>query len=219
MQLLFLIATLLALHTFSQERDDSFLLDHFDHNKAIEFYKLAKADYEFKDYLAAIVNFRKAATLNPNGADYHYGIASSFYELREYDSAVKYVEQAILLEPNQPDYHYRAGNIYFHLRQHQQAFSNYTIALNNLGANDIFINDVNCSFNRGVSAFYLEKYQQAIEDLTFAIEMDDMNIQAIHMRGVSYLRAGDKELACRDFKNADELGNDTSLNYINKYCK
>lgn len=191
------------------------VIDNNDYNLAVNFYTDAVNAYSLKQYESALDNFVKAHSLNDKNADYPFGIANSFYELKQYDSASKYIEIAILLEP---DYHNRAGNIYFHSKDYRKAFDNYTIAISNLN-DEYYVNPYSCYYNKAVSAFYLKDYQSAIEGLTYLISEDSTDFDCIHLRGVSYLKAGKTQDACQNFKVAKSLGNEASQKYLDRYCK
>ncbi len=195
------------------------IIDNTSYNAAVEAYNEATTEYELENFEASLEGFQNAYALNPNNSDYSFGIASSYYELKNYDSAKAYIKEAIALEPKQPDYHYRAGNIYYHTREYFESFRNYTIAMNNQGRNDIFIDLSNCQFNRGVSALYSRLYEEAIKDFTAVISEENINVNALHMRGVAYYHLDRMDDACKDFTDANGLGHPNSKRYLDKYCE
>ncbi|MFY0601693.1 MAG: tetratricopeptide repeat protein [Cyclobacteriaceae bacterium] len=211
---LFLASFLLVQLSMAQ----SDMIANVDYNQAVEFHNTAKMQYENDDFNSAISSFSNAIRLNPNSSDYPFGLASSYYEIQQYDSAKKYIELAISLEPNQPDYHYRAGNIYFHTKEYEKAFENYTISLANL-SDDYPIDLGNCYYNKAVSAYYLERYNRAIYDVTQLLKEKPDDLNALHLRGVSQLKIESNSQACRDLKRANDMGNPNSLRYIKKYCE
>ncbi len=198
---------------------DENLIDNENYNLAVDAYNQAKAEYEIENYELSLKGFKTAHALNPNNSDYIFGIATSHYGLENYDSAAHFIEIAIGLAPRQADYHYRAGNIYFHQENYFNAFKNYTKAINYQGRDEVVIDVANCQFNRGVSALYSRLYEEAIKDFTDVLSIQTTNINAIHMRGVAYLRLNQKEAACTNFASANNLGHPNSKRYLDKHCQ
>ncbi|MEM6641375.1 MAG: tetratricopeptide repeat protein [Bacteroidota bacterium] len=216
MKLLAVISILMILAPYETLAQDD-VIDNEVFNKAVGYYNMGKTQYDLQKFDAAIKFFSMAHILNSSNSDYTFGLANSYYDLGLYDSALKYIEQTIDLAVDQPDYHYRAGNIHFHLKQYAKAKDNYQIALNNL--NDEYpINIYICTYNKAVSEYQIRNFEEAITDLTKLIELDSAEMKYRHLRGVCYLKSGDDTNACEDFTVALDLGNQSSAQYLDRYC-
>lgn len=52
----------------------------------------------------------------------------------------------------------------------------------------------------------------------FSIELDPNDAMAYYNRGVSKLRLGQRDSACRDLSKASELGDEDAFDRIRKHC-
>ena len=71
---------------------------------------------------------------------------------------------------------------------------------------------------KGEIEFNLGNYNQCILDMTEAIKINK-DANSLYYRGISYLKLGKKELACKDLSSAGEMGKKDAYYEINKYCK
>ncbi|MEM9338409.1 MAG: hypothetical protein AAGA66_06735 [Bacteroidota bacterium] len=217
MRIFCIVLSILTTIVCLGQTDDA--IDNQAYNRAVDAYNDAKEAYEVENYTTSLEGFKLAHELNPNNSDYVFGIATSYYGLEVYDSAEYFIESAINLAPRQADYHYRAGNIYFHQEKYFDAFKNYTMAINYQGRDDVYIDLMNCQFNRGVSALYSRLYEEAIKDFTEVLTTQNTNINALHMRGVAYTRLNRMSEACTSFTDAYNMGHPNSKRYLDKHCQ
>jgi tetratricopeptide (TPR) repeat protein len=63
----------------------------------------------------------------------------------------------------------------------------------------------NAYYNRGLSYYYLENYQAAIQDYTKVIELDSQYVNAYKFRGLVYIILGRDPDAVADFKKYEKL--------------
>lgn len=193
-------------------------LDQQDYNRAMNKYELARKNFDFGQYDVSARLFSEAIALNEYNSDYFFGRATSYYNLNEIEKAIPDIEKAITMEPGQPDYHLFAGNIYFKKKNYPEAIKNYSNALEFQGTNDVFINNINCQYNRGVCYLLTKEYQQAVDDFDAVIDYNKSFTQAIHNRGVALSHLGKYSKACEDFRIALKQGNSFSQKYLDKYC-
>jgi tetratricopeptide (TPR) repeat protein len=71
---------------------------------------------------------------------------------------------------------------------------------------------------RGAMKFANQDFLNAISDFTRALEYDPDDVHAHFNRGIAFFNIGMKEEACRDWKNAGELGNYDAFKYLSRYC-
>ena len=70
---------------------------------------------------------------------------------------------------------------------------------------------------RGEIYLNLEKYKEAISDLTKAIKIQKHD-NSYYLRGIAHIKNGEKEKGCKDLSKAGELGNADAYEEINKNC-
>lgn len=61
-------------------------------------------------------------------------------------------------------------------------------------------------FNKGIIAYQEKKYLKAIEYFTESYKIDKKNIDALYNKGAVYFESGDKENACKVWKEISEIG-------------
>ena len=60
--------------------------------------------------------------------------------------------------------------------------------------------------------------QGAVEDTTIALQKYPFYGRAYAVQGLAEFRAGDKEIGCKDMRQAYDLGFEQAKEYINQYC-
>jgi tetratricopeptide (TPR) repeat protein len=76
----------------------------------------------------------------------------------------------------------------------------------------------NAYYYRGLFYGLLKEYEKSIDDLTTSIKLKTDRTNVYVYRGAYEYSLGQKEKACEDFYKAKELGDTTSIEYIEKYC-
>lgn len=71
---------------------------------------------------------------------------------------------------------------------------------------------------KGEIEFNLGNYNQCILDMNEAIKIN-RDANSLYYRGLSYLKLGKKELACKDLTSSGEMGKKDAYYEISKYCK
>jgi tetratricopeptide (TPR) repeat protein len=61
-------------------------------------------------------------------------------------------------------------------------------------------------FNKGIIAYQEKKYLKAIECFTESYKIDNKNIDALYNKAAVYFESGDKENACKVWKEISEIG-------------
>ena len=70
---------------------------------------------------------------------------------------------------------------------------------------------------RGEIYFNIGKYDVAISDLSKAIKIEKHD-NSYYLRGLAYIKKGNKEKGCKDLSKAGELGNGDAYEAINENC-
>ncbi|MDP2161917.1 MAG: hypothetical protein Q8K02_15665, partial [Flavobacterium sp.] len=61
-------------------------------------------------------------------------------------------------------------------------------------------------------------FNQCVFDMSEAIKINK-DANSLYYRGLSYLKLGKNELACKDLISSGEMGKKDAYYEINKYCK
>ena len=117
----------------------------------------------------------------------------------------------------------KKGDCKLNLKDYYGAIEDYTNSLevtnkqslNNVICLDIYLLRAECYFK-------LNKLELAAKDYTSVIKFPGVTSkylkQAYFFRGLAYNNLGDKEQACKDFSKSMELGEETAIEAISRYC-
>lgn len=200
-------------------------------------YKHDKDDYTgaIEDYLYVLLHLTKP------DHEIYWHLADCYFEKRKFTDAIKNVNKVIELSPQ--DYADHMGDMHIEkaylfrgkceleLENYKNALADFITALNT--EDEASKPDV---YNYiGETKIYLEDYQGAIDELTKCIDMhggntisvqhhqlDDGNIylrQAHLLRGIAYHAISNDTDACKDWKRALELGENSVRENIKNFCK
>ena len=141
---------------------------------------------------------------------------TSYYNKDQYGQAISDYTKAIEINPRYAVAYSNRGRAYDKKGQYDQAIKDFTKAIE---VNPRF---AGAYYNRGLAYKHKNQYDQAIIDYTKAIKVNPRFARAYSNRGVVYfLKLGDKNRGCTDFKQACELGNCKNYNITkrNGDCK
>ncbi len=71
---------------------------------------------------------------------------------------------------------------------------------------------------RSFCYYNLDKTKESLEDISFAIKLNQENASYYFMRSLMRRMLGDIKGCCQDLKKSSELGNMTADEYLNIYC-
>jgi tetratricopeptide (TPR) repeat protein len=130
-------------------------------------------------------------------------------------NAVKYLSIAIEQQQKNAETYNKRGLAYYTLGQYQRTIEDNSEAIRLKP--DYFM----AYNNRSVAYAKLGKYKLAIADCDKVISMKPDLVNAYINRGTIYFLQGNKEIGCRDYKKACELGNCKSLEEAKAraYCR
>ncbi|NCU32678.1 MAG: hypothetical protein EOM23_07095, partial [Candidatus Moranbacteria bacterium] len=72
---------------------------------------------------------------------------------------------------------------------------------------------------RSFSNYYLNNFEESIEDANKALKLDPKNSSLINLRGVCYRALDNLDQACKDFKKAMDMGNDSGKTNYERFCQ
>lgn len=73
-------------------------------------------------------------------------------------------------------------------------------------------------FEKGINAYSEKKYTKAAEFFSESFKIDPENIDALYNKAASYHEAGDKENACKTWKELVDLGQTNGIELYNNNC-
>ena len=174
-----------------------------DYSKAIEIDpRFAKAyfyrGFEYTNqakYDEAIADFNKAVDLDLNdvAAIRYRGLA--FFASGQNGSAIADLDKAVALKPDDIVNYLRRGEVLFTIGQQERAMADFTKAIELSPTSETY----------GMRAYYyrqLGQYEHAIADYDKMIELLPKCESCYFNRGVAYEKAGDKQRAIADFRQA-----------------
>jgi tetratricopeptide (TPR) repeat protein len=198
------------------------------------------------DYEKAIENYTKAIKLKPKQIDYYSSRADTAYEAKMYDLAIADYSTLIELQPNERNYQKRA-EFYFKSDDYKNAVKDFTKAIEllndlyylyekrgkaflKLKLYDDSLRDFDHIIKNGKSAacngyngrgdvfFAQNKYNEALENYSNAIDLCEYNIEAFKSRSILYRKLGKTDLAEEDLKKVLEIIEKTriELERVNK---
>jgi tetratricopeptide (TPR) repeat protein len=169
-------------------------------------------------YYAAIMEYDKALTVDPNNSSAYRQRGYARYMLEQYSAAEMDTNAALELNPNDIEALNNRANIY-------QAMELYAQALTDLNQLLQLKDDYAPAYNtRGLVYFAESDWQSAVDDFSHALTLDPTMVEAYYNRGLVYFMDYDWASAADDFKAVVEKGANNPiapsaqhyLDYMNK---
>ena len=167
-----------------------------------------KADLGQKQ--AAIADYDRAITVNPNLAQAYAGRGNVKADLGQKQAAIADYDQAIAINPNFADAYNNRGNAKYKLGQKQTAINDYNQAIS---INPNFADAYN---NRGLVKSELGQKQAAINDYDQAIAINPNFADAHNNRGLVKYKLGQKQAAINDYNRAITINPNDAKAYYNR---
>lgn len=177
----------------------------------LEAYAYRGVEYlSLKDYETAILDFNRALEIQSDYAYAYFYRATAYANLRQYDNAIADLDHAIELEPTYKD-------TYLALDTSRVKASDYGRFVSRVRCLDLAIQhsplNANLYLYRGAARNAINEYNEAIVDISQAIELNPNDARAYYSRGVAYLLSqNNDDAAIADFDRAAEL--DPNLFYV-----
>lgn len=168
--------------------------------KAIEHYERGVRQNEKGDYEAAIALWQRALSLQPSFAAAHVAMGTAHYNRRQYEKARLAYEKAIAIKPS-PQAYIGLGHIYwYHDSNTIKALSEYRRAL------ELAPNDAGANYYAGKALSVFGAYDEAIETLERAVELEPTSPHPHENLAISYLATGQSGKAKSQWKLLMEKG-------------
>ncbi|WP_298536077.1 tetratricopeptide repeat protein [uncultured Algibacter sp.] len=179
------------------------------------YYNRGNSRYSIKDLTGAKEDYAKAYILDKNFIDALYSLACVRYDLEEYDQAISDFNKVIKAAPAQSKLYTLRASSYKALEKYTEAAKDYSTAI-------LIEPNANNYYNRGVFLMDINYYENANEDLTRSLRLNQNNSFAYFYRGASYLLLGKFTNAITDFSEAlkfDTMDFDAHLGLAIAYSK
>jgi tetratricopeptide (TPR) repeat protein len=126
--------------------------------------------------------------------------ANHFFTQGNYGAAVEYFTKALVLEPEMPEIYFMRGFMYVMQRNYATAEADYTECLR------LQPNDVDVFESRAFARAMQDNLTGALADYDEALRLNPLLASAYAARAEIRGQLDMRELACEDFRRAQELG-------------
>jgi len=190
-------------------------------------YTTASAHFNTGEYDAAIADFTKLITMNPNSGSTYHDRGTALLRTRQYDLAIADFSKAIALGPDEPESYVNRGVAEHNTRQYTAAITDFDkaallqpdnaaiyqfrgkahFAVGQIGSAIADFDKVIALKPDNVDAFVTraelrmntKEFSLAIADFSSALKLRPGDIDILNERGFSYRGAGQFELAIADY--------------------
>jgi len=156
--------------------------------------------YELTEYTNALNDYRYIIDKRPNDVDAFRGEVLSLCGKGMYTYCLRKLNRKISSVGENEELLTIRGIVYLLMLDHEKALSDLNKALL------LDINDYEKFYYRSVAHYYLKTDRNALYDCNEAIKLNPKDIESHILRAYIYIRNGNREAACTDFRTACELG-------------
>lgn len=218
--------------------------DNFRYQYVSQFAMRGVSYFNIGKYTESIEDYKKALEMEPNynnsHVDYYYTMGGCYLELKEWDNALEVLDKAVELNPQDYEAVLSRGDAYIGLEQLQNALIDYELVIAHLDGIDSSVSEKRDELREklglapanpklkelcltGSELIGEEKYTEAIETYTEAINLDD-NFRYNHvtnyaMRGHCYMCTEEHEEAINDFEKAIEMEPNLQNSHADYYAR
>ena len=163
-----------------------------------------------KYYKEALADFTKAAGQEGYLKPY-VSRAEVYYQLKDYSKAFADAEKVLKSDPGNVGANFVIAQCYSELNQLDKALVHFTrcIELNNL--------EYSFYFKRAIVFGKMQKFNECLNDLNMALQMDPSSAEAHYWKGVAKVNL--RKDPCADFQTALKYGFEAAREPLLKYCR
>lgn len=173
------------------------------------FFYLGSSSFYLADFESAIQNLTMAVTLKPDYAQAFSMRGDTWMASGQPDSAVLDFNRSVQLSPKSAGTHFSLGNYFVSISNYDQALLSFSQAIE-LEPKSEYL------YNRGLIYYHENEFENAINDLTYALTLDDSNVEALVVRGNIKDELGNSPEALLDFDAAIALNPENGFAYFNR---
>lgn len=153
---------------------------------------------ELKAYQNAIDDCTQALTLNSSNTEVYLNRGLAYYRSSEYAEAIADYTELLKLRPHDYRAHYNRGLAQVDKGAYREAIVDFGEALRQTSPLDR-VTKAEIYNDRGLAQLLFDHPQQAIADLTQAIQLSSNHTGALYNRGCAYHQRGNYTAAVNDF--------------------
>lgn len=199
-----------------------------------------------KDYAAAAELFGECLEQNPDFHMAHYNRGKAWMALRKWKEAAADMDRLLAadslfldayllrgralsrmgrhelsladlqagleISPNHPEFLNELAQEYYYIRDYDQASGTLAKLIEEDST------DPSNYYRLGLIHYDQDHYENAVAQFSKAIQFDEDHLQALEMRGSSFLRKNEIEKACEDWQRAMNLGSGNVEADVIRYC-
>ncbi len=162
-----------------------------------------------QEYEKALHSFNIVIENRFGGLDAYNNRGILHFQMQQYDRAIADFTTAIQVNPA-PQYWVNRGKAYLFLGQNETAYQDFSLAI------QVDPQLPTAFYYRGLAAYELQNIPQAEQDLSRSLELQPDFRDAYNARGELYRNFQRLDLACRDWKQACQLGD---CGYAQQHCR
>jgi len=172
--------------------------------QASTYNSIGKLYFDKGDTSNALLFYNKAISLDSTIAEILINRAVVFGANGKYDIALRDFNKGLALEPTNVNGYLNRSLLFTITGQYEKAIADHTACLNLDSSN------TELYYERGDCKLGLKRYQEAIQDISIAIQRSPKAIY-YQERGIAYYSLGEKEKAMSDVSTAIRMGQDVPL--------
>ncbi len=147
----------------------------------------------------AIVNHKRAISIDPELADAHLNLANTYYKLDRLEEAIKEYIASAQLKPGDGKVRYYLARTYSEVGLIDNAAEEYAVA------SELMPEDGDIHYNYGNVLAKLARYNEAIEEYRLAVSILEPWADLYNNMGIAYAGLGDIGAAAASFERALEI--------------
>ncbi len=193
-----------------------------DFDKALEqdaqfadaYHNRANAKAELGDLSGALKDFDLAISFNPDDAKYYTNRGVTKGKLGNIDGAVADFNKALSLNSDEkPAIYSNLGKAKMLQGKTEEALKNYDYSI------ELNPKQYTAYLNRALAKQKIGDFKGALEDFTKCLEINPKTADAYYNRALLFLDMNKRENACKDLKQASDLGIVYAKILMQQYCK
>jgi tetratricopeptide (TPR) repeat protein len=162
-------------------------------------------------YKEAVNDYTVSITLDTQNINAYFNRANTYKLMNEFDKAIADYNYVISMNSPFIKAYFNRASVYDMQHLYEKAISDYTYIIN---ANTELVADA--YNNRGIDYYFIQNYNQALNDYTTAIKLNNSNASTYFNRAIIYFNQKQLKFALQDFNTAKQLGYVVDENIISK---
>lgn len=194
-------------------------IDFANHQQAAIFINQALEQIDAENFDEAINKLSSAIILDSTIRSAYLSMFTAGYQSGNTEATKVYLNKAKLIFVEDDEISYYLGRIYQKEQDYNSAIAEYSEAIKFSKINgEDFLIVYDYYSSRGVCYLKQNKYDEALDDFNYSIQLNDMKANVYANRGIALYLLKRTEEACESWKKASKLGEISVVKYIEKHC-